>query len=82
MRIIRFEDETGQVRLGEETGDGQASILTGDLMGDLEPTGETVKVSKLLAPLIPTNILCIGLNYREHAKESGAEVPELSLIHI
>ena len=51
MRIIRFEDETGQVRLGEETGDGQASILTGDLMGDLEPTGETVKVSKLLAQI-------------------------------
>ncbi len=80
MRIIRFEDETGQVRLGEEEGDGRARILAGDLLGDLEPTGESVTVGKLLAPLVPTNILCIGLNYREHAVESGAKIPEYPVL--
>ena len=80
MRIIRFEDETGQVRLGEEEEDGRARILAGDLLGDLEPTGESVTVGKLLAPLVPTNILCIGLNYREHAVESGAKIPEYPVL--
>ena len=39
-------------------------------------TADAVKVSKLLAPIVPTQILCIGLNYRQHAAESGAKVPE------
>ena len=35
MRIIRFIDEQGNTRLGEETQEGSARILTGDLYGQL-----------------------------------------------
>lgn len=80
MRIIRFEDETGQIRLGEEDTEGRARLLTGDLFGDLQQTGEPVGVAKLLAPLEPTNLFCIGLNYREHAEESGAEIPQHPIV--
>ncbi len=31
---------------------------------------------KLLSPVIPTKIIAVGLNYIDHAKESGSEVPE------
>ena len=31
---------------------------------------------KLLAPVEPPNIICLGLNYRGHAKESGFKIPE------
>ena len=31
---------------------------------------------KLLAPIEPPVILCIGLNYRKHAAETGAKIPE------
>jgi len=31
---------------------------------------------KLLAPIDPPVILCIGLNYRKHAAETGAKIPE------
>ena len=34
-----------------------------------------VTMKKLLAPITPSNIYCIGLNYREHAVESGMEPP-------
>jgi 2-keto-4-pentenoate hydratase/2-oxohepta-3-ene-1,7-dioic acid hydratase in catechol pathway len=34
-----------------------------------------VQVEKLLAPIVPTTIFCIGLNYRKHAAESGATEP-------
>ena len=31
---------------------------------------------KLLAPVVPTAILCIGLNYRRHAAEGNAPIPK------
>ena len=34
-------------------------------------TGETATVRKLLAPIAPTNVFCIGLNYKEHAAEGA-----------
>jgi 2-keto-4-pentenoate hydratase/2-oxohepta-3-ene-1,7-dioic acid hydratase in catechol pathway len=80
MRIIRFIDEQGNTQLGEEPQEGQARILSGDLYGQLETTGKTATVAKLLAPIEPTNIFCIGLNYREHAEESGVQPPEKPLI--
>ncbi len=76
MRVIRFEDENGNIQLGEETEDGQARILSGNLYDGLQPTDKRATVQKLLAPLEPTNIFCIGLNYREHAAESGMAEPE------
>ena len=39
-------------------------------------------IEKLLAPLVPTDILCIGLNYREHADESNSAVPENPMLFI
>ena len=80
MRIIRFIDEKGETSFGEKTGDGQARLLTGDLLSGLQPGGETRQVSKLLAPLDPANIFCIGLNYREHAVESGVDIPKQPIV--
>jgi 2-keto-4-pentenoate hydratase/2-oxohepta-3-ene-1,7-dioic acid hydratase in catechol pathway len=34
----------------------------------------------LLAPVMPSKIICVGRNYREHAKELGNEVPSEPLI--
>ncbi len=76
MRIIRFLDAAGSVCLGRDLGGGRAQRLTGDLFGGLKDTGEVVPVQRLLAPVSPPNIFCIGLNYREHAKESGSPIPE------
>lgn len=30
---------------------------------------------RLLAPILPTKVLCVGKNYAEHAREMGSEVP-------
>ncbi|MEX2216698.1 MAG: fumarylacetoacetate hydrolase family protein [Phycisphaeraceae bacterium] len=79
MRIVRFSDDQGQIHLGQiPAGDipAQAQLLDGDLFGGLKPTGKTARIARLLAPLSPVNIFCIGLNYREHAKESNSPIPE------
>ena len=80
MRIIRFVDNSGQVRFGLESASDEAEVLGGDLYEGLEPTGERATISKLLSPLLPTNIFCIGLNYREHAAESGMAPPEQPVV--
>ena len=63
MRIIRFIDETGQILYGHECHDGEATLLGGNIFESLRSTGRRAAVKKLLAPVEPPAILCIGLNY-------------------
>lgn len=76
MRILRFEDERGDIRLGVEREGGTAEILEGNLYERPVPTGRAVRIRKLLSPLDPVNIFCIGLNYGEHAREANLAAPE------
>lgn len=45
--------------------------------GDWRKTGEVFHLSEveLLAPCRPTKVVCIGLNYRDHAEEMGEDLP-------
>ena len=80
MHIVRFMDEKGQDCYGHEYRNGKAMRLAGNLFTGLEKTGENVNVKKILAPLVPAAILAIGLNYRQHAKETGSEIPKYPVL--
>jgi 2-keto-4-pentenoate hydratase/2-oxohepta-3-ene-1,7-dioic acid hydratase in catechol pathway len=43
-------------------------------------TAQTLSSAKLLYPVQPSKIVCVGRNYSEHAKELGNEVPSEPLI--
>jgi 2-keto-4-pentenoate hydratase/2-oxohepta-3-ene-1,7-dioic acid hydratase in catechol pathway len=45
---------------------------------DFEPVA--LSSAELLAPVTPSKIVCVGRNYREHAKELGNEVPAEPLL--
>ena len=49
-----------------------------------QPTGERVPVEglRLLAPVIPSKVVCVGKNYRDHAAEMGSEVPAEPLLFL
>lgn len=81
MKIIRYSDNAGAIHYAREAG-GSHERLNGELFGELTPTGETADVRKLLAPLVPAAILCIGLNYRHHAEETKAKLPEFPILFI
>ncbi len=81
MQIIRFLSD-GKIHFGQRVDDGSARLIEGDILGDHRVTGQQVKIDKLLAPIVPANILCIGLNYREHAAESGSPIPEHPVLFI
>lgn len=83
MRLIRFLS-SGKVQHGSYVDGNWAHPLTSDL---LDPKMQvdfhrTLKIDKLLAPIIPTDILCIGLNYREHANETGSAIPVNPMLFI
>jgi 2-keto-4-pentenoate hydratase/2-oxohepta-3-ene-1,7-dioic acid hydratase in catechol pathway len=81
MRIIRFLF-AGQIHFGEPIDGQTARLIEGDLFGPHRLTDRLVRIDKLLAPLIPTDILCIGTNYRKHAEEAGSAIPAHPMLFI
>ncbi|MBM80994.1 MAG: 5-carboxymethyl-2-hydroxymuconate isomerase [Planctomycetaceae bacterium] len=82
MKIIRYLDDSGNETYGCQHDDGSTTRIDGDILGEFTDTGETATVSKLLAPIKPAAVLCIGLNYRKHADESNAAYPEHPILFI
>jgi 2-keto-4-pentenoate hydratase/2-oxohepta-3-ene-1,7-dioic acid hydratase in catechol pathway len=80
MRIIRFLDKYGNIRLGHNFADGKAILLEGEIFEELLDSGHRIKVAKLLAPVQPSAILCIGLNYSQHARETNAALPQYPVL--
>lgn len=76
MHIIRFKDPQGTIHTGCDLQGSTAAVITGDLFGDHSISRDRVEVKTLLAPIMPSAILCIGLNYRMHAKETNMTLPE------
>jgi len=54
--------------------------IAGDIYGEFSVTEREATVGKLLAPVAPSNLLCIGLNYRRHAAEGKAPIPEFPVL--
>ena len=76
MRIARFAsgDEVGFGLVETDTDSGEDFIarLSGHpLLGDIKLTGERARLSdvRLLSPVLPTKVVCIGKNYAEHVEE-------------
>jgi len=76
MKIVRFQLPGKPAGYGNLRKDGSATVLTGDIFEGLKATSEVVNGFKILAPIAPTNIIGIGLNYKKHAEEGGRGVPE------
>jgi 2-keto-4-pentenoate hydratase/2-oxohepta-3-ene-1,7-dioic acid hydratase in catechol pathway len=82
MRIVRYLSE-GKPRYG---------IVEGKLLhpcgGDpftgltRQPDAVDLQSVKLLPPVEPPNIICLGLNYRKHAEETGLALPSEPLFFI
>ena len=80
MKIIRYQSPTGETGYAQQQTDGTATKLRGELFAGFTETSEKAEVAKLLAPLDPRAILCIGLNYRQHAAETGAPLPQFPVL--
>ncbi|HEY3383271.1 MAG TPA: fumarylacetoacetate hydrolase family protein [Vicinamibacterales bacterium] len=71
--------------------DGRLCLLEGDLFGEFRCGGEIArgefprdlpKGARLLAPVLPSKIVAIGLNYKDHAAEQKKPLPAEPMIFI
>lgn len=62
----------------------QVMLLRGHPFGDLDYADITLDLDdvKILAPVLPSKVVCIGKNYADHAAEMGGEVPPAPVIFI
>src|ERR1041384_7687379 len=80
MKIIRYEDRQGNIGYAALQSDGTAQKLAGNIFDQLSPAGAPVEVARVLAPIEPTAIICIGLNYQRHAQETRAKIPQFPVV--
>ncbi len=86
QQIIRFVDKHEKIHYGYPI-DSQykqaITINTSNIFDANAPaptSNEPIDIIKLLPPVEPTNIICIGLNYAKHAKESGMTLPKYPIV--
>jgi 2-keto-4-pentenoate hydratase/2-oxohepta-3-ene-1,7-dioic acid hydratase in catechol pathway len=80
MHRVRFRDPDGDVRSGEwvvENGDSHIKVETESSADTISP--EAVDI---LAPAKPSKIVCIGLNYEDHAEEQNSDIPERPMLFL
>ena len=82
MRIVRYLDDSDSAQFGREHPDGSVTRIEGSVFGEHADTGEAASERKRLAPVDPVALPCIGLNYRHHAEESGAPIPEHPILFV
>jgi 2-keto-4-pentenoate hydratase/2-oxohepta-3-ene-1,7-dioic acid hydratase in catechol pathway len=80
VKIVRYRDRDQRTHYGNERPDGSIRRIEGNIFGEWSSTDAAAHVDKLLAPIAPSQIFCIGLNYRRHAEETKAKIPEYPIL--
>jgi 2-keto-4-pentenoate hydratase/2-oxohepta-3-ene-1,7-dioic acid hydratase in catechol pathway len=84
MRLVRFRHgdriATGAIQPGSDT----IQVIAGTFFEDPLPTGDEIPIDDvmLLAPVLPSKLVCVGKNYAAHAAEFGMDVPEEPLLFL
>ena len=65
-------------RLERAKAEGAKAVVKDLAAFDFEPM--PLQAARLLAPVTPSKIVCVGRNYREHAQELGNEIPTEPLL--
>jgi 2-keto-4-pentenoate hydratase/2-oxohepta-3-ene-1,7-dioic acid hydratase in catechol pathway len=71
------------VRMGERAVQNAEKLLKKAAKQAIEKNSVPVSQIKLLAPIVhPPKIICLGLNYRDHAAEQNASIPDEPIIFL
>lgn len=81
MRVVRiFHEEDVRYGLAD---DSMVTLISDEPFAAWEPEGVVpLPHAQLLAPTVPTKIVCAGINYRAHASEMGHELPAEPVIFL
>ena len=81
MRVVRiFHEEDVRYGLAD---DSMVTLISDEPFAAWEPEGVVpLPHAQLLAPTVPTKVVCAGINYRAHAQEMGHKLPEEPVIFL
>jgi 2-keto-4-pentenoate hydratase/2-oxohepta-3-ene-1,7-dioic acid hydratase in catechol pathway len=82
MKIVRYQ-KNNEILYGVLEGE-KINPIKGKIFGDFKIDSNIININEvqLLAPVIPLDVIAIGLNYKKHAKEGGFNYPEKPLIFL
>jgi 2-keto-4-pentenoate hydratase/2-oxohepta-3-ene-1,7-dioic acid hydratase in catechol pathway len=83
MRLVRFQTPKDEPRPGWVYED-QIGVIEGSIFGEYRRSTAEIPIEavRLLPPVQPSKVICVGRNYLAHAKEHNAEVPEIPLLFL
>jgi 2-keto-4-pentenoate hydratase/2-oxohepta-3-ene-1,7-dioic acid hydratase in catechol pathway len=83
MRFVRYQVKNAPPRFGWVL-DEKVGPVEGDPLGEFRRLEATLPLEsvRLLPPILPSKIVCIGRNYAAHAREHDADIPEVPLIFL
>ena len=85
MMIVRYQTKNGKFPCyGLWREDHVRAIIASPFEGMIVATSETYPMEevRILPPCIPSKIVAVGLNYRDHAEELGMTLPEEPLLFL
>lgn len=81
FRLYRINFD-GAVRYASER-QGRWHLINGNIFGSFQDGSEIPpQDAEILAPVEPSKLVCVGLNYRDHAVEQGKPLPPEPLLFI
>jgi 2,4-diketo-3-deoxy-L-fuconate hydrolase len=89
LKLVTYSLSSGESRVGSLEGEEIRPLAHEDMIefieygGSPEPGEDTVSLgeARIHAPIArPQKLICIGLNYEDHAAETGADIPEKPIV--
>ena len=81
MKLVRHLTPGGPAYAAHRP-DGSVHAVDGDIFGALRITERVVVLGKILVPIVPVDIYCIGANYRKHIEECGPSAPQAPVLFL
>jgi acylpyruvate hydrolase len=92
LKAVRYRRESGEYRIGRLDGDqvvdagpaGERGFVPSRSawteLAAADGSRTPLSAVTLAHPVVPRKVICIGLNYRDHAEESELDLPEVPVI--
>jgi 2-keto-4-pentenoate hydratase/2-oxohepta-3-ene-1,7-dioic acid hydratase in catechol pathway len=92
VKAVRYRNASGEFRIGRLDGDqvvdagpaGEQGFIptraAWTALAEADGPRTALSAATLSYPVVPRKLICIGLNYRDHAEESELDLPEVPVI--
>lgn len=84
IKFVKYKTQDGNEHFGLLNKEENFIEIVGDVFTSYKVTDKIVNPAevKIIPPVLPSKIVAVGLNYKDHAKELGMKLPDEPIIFI